>query len=170
MTARPSAGPPAADGELVITRLFDAPRRLVFAAWTEPERLMQWWGPRGFTTPSCELDPRPGGVWRVRMRPPTGADLWVRGTYREIVEPERLVFTSAWEDAAGNPGRETLVTVTFADRGEQTLLTFRQAVFETVESRDDHEDSWSSAFEMLAEYLASARAEVRPNKERSDDR
>ena len=79
-----------------------------------------------------------------------------QGVFREIVEPERLVFTYAWVDAKGKPGHETLVTVTFAEQSGKTVLTFHQGVFESITSRDAHGEGWSSAFELLAEYLAKA--------------
>jgi uncharacterized protein YndB with AHSA1/START domain len=154
MAANGNATTTTAERELVITRVFDAPRSLVFKAWTQPEHLMRWWGPRGFTLPSCTLDLRPGGAWRFCMRSSKGADHWHQGVYHEIVEPERIVFTYAWEDAEGKPKHETLVTVTFTEQKGKTLLTFRQGVFESVASRDAHEEGWSSTFEMLAEYLA----------------
>src|SRR2546422_5926224 len=114
--------------ELVITRVFDAPPRLVFKAWTEAERLVRWWGPKGFTMPSCKMDVRPGGAFRFCMRSPEGTDHWLQGVYREIVEPERLVCTWAWEDAEGKPGHETLLTVNFAEHGAKTKLTLHQAI------------------------------------------
>ena len=144
-----------ADRELVITRVLDAPRRLVFRAWTDPEQLARWWGPRGFTTIFSEADVRPGGAWRRRMRSSEGAECCGRGIYREIAAPERLVFTYAWEDADGNPGHETVVTVTFEALGDKTRLTLRQAVFETVTSRDAHDGGWSSCLDRFAEYLAA---------------
>jgi len=90
-----------AERELFITRTFDAPRRLVFQAWTDPKQLAQWWGPHGFTNPICELDVRPGGAIRIHMRGPDGAVYPMTGVYREIVAPERLVFTSAALDEKG---------------------------------------------------------------------
>lgn len=141
---------------LVITRVFDAPRRLVFKAWIEPEHAARWWGPQGFTTLSCEMDVRPGGIWRRCMRSPEGILCIKRGVYREVVPPERLVFTYADEDADGGLGHETLVTVTFAEQGEKTKLTLHQAVFDTVAARDAHEGGWTSCLERFAEYLASA--------------
>jgi len=146
----------AAERELVITRVFDAPRPLVFKAWTEPDRLVRWWGPQGFTTPSCTMDVRPGGAYRYRMRSAEGTDHWLRGVYREIVEPVRLVFTWAWEDSEGEPGHETLVTVTFAEDGGKTRLTMRQAVFESMNARDAHQGGWASCLDRLAEYVAAA--------------
>jgi uncharacterized protein YndB with AHSA1/START domain len=145
-----------AERELVVSRILDAPRRLVFQAWIEPEQAARWWGPQGFTTLSCEMDVRPGGAFRVGMRSPEGTDHWKRGVYREVVAPERLVFTYAWEDAAGKPGHETLVTVTFAEQGGKTKLTLHQAVFETVTSRDGHRTGWTSCLERFADYLVLA--------------
>ena len=80
----------------------------------------------------------------------------MRGVYREVVPPERLVMTFAWEDEAGQPGHETLITVTFADQAGKTRLTFEQGVFETVESRDSHLGGWSQFMDSLARYLATA--------------
>jgi len=143
--------------ELVITRILDAPRDVVFRAWTEPDRVARWWGPQGFVTTYCDMDIRPGGAFRVCMRSPEGAEHWKQGIYREIVVPERLAFTFAWEDAEGKPGHQTLVTVTLADRGGRTELTLHQAVFETVAARDDHRRGWTSTLQRFAEYLAGNR-------------
>jgi uncharacterized protein YndB with AHSA1/START domain len=154
MAAKNNTTTTTTERELVMTRVFPAPRALVFKAWTEPERIKQWWGPRGFTTLSCEMDLRPGGAWRTRSRSPEGTEHAEHGVFREIVEPELLVFTQAWEHADGTPKHETLVTVTFTDQGGKTLLSFHQGVFESVTSRDAHNEGWSSAFELLVEYLA----------------
>jgi uncharacterized protein YndB with AHSA1/START domain len=157
MTARNSAATtPRPQHELVITRIFDAPRRLVFKVWSQPEHLVRWWGPRGFTTPSLAVDVRPGGRFRTCIRSAEGRDSWMSGVYREVVEPERLVFTFAWEKD-GERGHETLVTVTFAEQGGKTELTFHQAVFETVEDRDSHEDGWSQCLDRLAAYREDAQ-------------
>ena len=93
---------PAGERELVVTRVFAAPRGLVFAAWTEPEHLKRWWGPKSFTMPYCEIDLRPGGVFLRCMRSPEGRDFWVTGVFREVVVPEKLVFTDSFADAQGN--------------------------------------------------------------------
>lgn len=146
----------AAQRELVITRVFDAPRSLVFKAWTEPERVMCWLGPKGFTALEFEMDLRPGGAWRSRMRSPEGTEYANGGIVREIVEPERLVFTFAWDDEDGKPGREMLVAITFAEREGGTEMTFTQAVFESAEDRDGHREGWGESFDRLAEYLAQA--------------
>ncbi len=147
--------------ELVVTRVFDAPRRLVFGVWTEPEHAARWWGPRGFVTLSCEMDVRPGGAWRRRMRSPEGTVHVKRGVYREVVAPERLVFTYADEDPGTGRrlGPETLVTVTFAEgAGGKTEVTLRQTGFEAEESRSSHEAGWTSCLERFAGYLASSAA------------
>jgi uncharacterized protein YndB with AHSA1/START domain len=144
----------AAKPELVITRVFDAPRELVWRAWTDPAAAVKWWGPKGFTVPDYKTDSRPGGAWRVCMRSPEGEDHWAHGVYREIVEPERLVYTWVWEKGARD---EKLVTVTFAEDGPtKTKLTLHQAAFETVEDRDEHREGWTESLDRLAEYVRSA--------------
>jgi uncharacterized protein YndB with AHSA1/START domain len=153
MAATADAAIPA-ERELVITRVLDAPRSLVFKVWTEPSHVVRWLGPKGFTAPSCKMDLRPGGAWQACIRSPEGTEHRMQGVYREIVEPERLVFTFAWENDQGEPGHQTLVTVTFAEQGGKTLLTFHQAVFETVESRDSHHGGWGECFDRLEDYLA----------------
>jgi uncharacterized protein YndB with AHSA1/START domain len=155
MNATTSAAAETMDRELLITRIFDAPRALVFKAWTEPDRAARWWGPQGFVTVYCNMDVRPGGAFRVCMRSPEGTEHWKQGVYREVVEPERLVFTFAWEDAEGKPGHETVVTVTFSEHGTKTKLTLHQDVFETVMARDAHQSGWTSTLECLADYLAN---------------
>jgi uncharacterized protein YndB with AHSA1/START domain len=156
MSAQTAVTSKSADRELVITRVFDAPRRLVFKAWTEPEHMMRWRGPKGFTVSVLGHELRPGGAYRIHMRSPEGTDHWLRGVYREIVEPERLTFTWAWEDEHGKPRHETLVTVTFAELDGKTRLTLHQAVFESVTACDAHRASWSSSLERLADFLASS--------------
>jgi uncharacterized protein YndB with AHSA1/START domain len=148
-----SAAFPGSDRELVVTRVFDAPRPTVFRAWTDPDRAAHWWGPKGFVSVSCEMEVWPGGTWRRAMRAPDGGLHIGRGVYREILAPERLVFTYAWEDSEGRAGHETLVTVTFAERGEKTELTLRQGVFETRAARDAHAAGWTSCLQRFAEYL-----------------
>ena len=143
------------DLKLVVERIFDAPRSLVFKAWIEPQHLLRWFGPRDYKVPSYTIDPRPGGSWRVCMVAPTGRENWVRGVFREVLEPERLVFTWAHENPDGTLGHETLITITFADLGAKTRLTLRQETFESVEARNEHNTGWTSTLECLAEYLAT---------------
>ncbi len=139
--------------ELVITRVFDAPRTLVFKMWIEPEHMVRWWGPRGFTLPSWKMDFRPGGAFRLVMRGPDDTDRRLRGVYREIVEPERLTFTFAWEDEQGQLGHETLVTITFAEDSAKTKLTLHQAVFDSVDQCGKHREGWTQMLDRLALYL-----------------
>jgi uncharacterized protein YndB with AHSA1/START domain len=87
---------------LVITRVFDAPRELVWKAWTQPQRFVRWWGPKGFTVPFCKIDLHPGGVMHFCMRSPEGRDFWNKGVFREVVEPERIVSTDSFSDEEGN--------------------------------------------------------------------
>lgn len=141
--------------ELLITRTFDAPQWLVWQAWTEPERLMQWCCPDGFTLLFCEGELQVGGSWRSAMRSPEGEKFVMSGTYREIAPCERLVFTHAWEE--GNaPGGETIATVHLAEHAGRTTMTFWQTGFDSVESRDGHEGGWSQAFDHLGQHLQKA--------------
>lgn len=135
--------------ELTITRVFDAPRALVFKAWTQPEHMMQWWGPKGYTTPTCEMDVRVGGALRLCMRSSEGNDTWVRGTFREVVAPERLVFTAI--DNA-NVSSETVITVRFEDLNGKTRLTMHQT-FGQREIARGAKEGWNTSFDRLAEYL-----------------
>jgi uncharacterized protein YndB with AHSA1/START domain len=155
------AAAPSPEPELVLTRLFDAPRELVFQCWTEPEHLRHWQGaPRGFTVPFSESDIRPGGFFRICLRSAEGVDRWIEGGYREIVKPERLVYTHTWLDADKKRGQETLVTITFLERDGKTEVTLRQTGFKLVESRDGHRYGWSSALDVLADYIGQARRSI----------
>ena len=142
--------------ELFITRVFSAPRELVFRAWTDPDIVKQWLGPTVFTATEFEMDRSPGGAWHSRMRSVDRVEHANRGVVRDVVEPERLVFTFAWDNEDGSPGREMLITITLADHPEGTEMTFHQAVFESDEDRDGHRGGWSESFDKLAEYLARA--------------
>jgi uncharacterized protein YndB with AHSA1/START domain len=158
--ANNAAKTPANDHEieertLVLSRVFDAPRALVYKVWTAPEHLARWWGPRGFTLISYKADARVGGTYRFGVRSPENTEHWAHGIYREITPPETLAFTHAWENPDGSPKHETVVTLTFAEQGEKTKLTLKQTLFETVTSRDLHRGGWSSTFELLEEYLAT---------------
>ncbi len=158
-----SGGAAATDAqvpELLITRIFDAPRPLVFAAWTESEHLKRWEGaPIGFTVTTEESDIRPGGRFRVCMRSADGVDHWLQGVYTEVVPPERLAFTHTWLRRDGTPGVETLVTITFVARGSKTELTLRQTGLDTLASHAGHTQGWNSTFDRLAGYLTHLDSE-----------
>lgn len=145
-----------ADLVLVITRMFDAPRELVFKAWTDPRHLVHWMGPRGFRSTVLHSDLRAGGAYRIHMEGPEGDDHWTQGVFREIVEPERLVMVGSWADANGNPiSPETVLTITLEEEGGKTRLTLHQAIFESITARDGHRGGWNSSLDRLAEYLAT---------------
>ena len=151
MAARNSTGKETAKRELFIERVFDAPRSLVFGAWSEPKHLMRWFAPKGFTVPACEMDFRVGGRYRLCMRSPEGRDYWVHGVYREIVAPERIVWTGTLED----DGNETLTTITFADHDGKTKLTVHQTYSFESDSTRGAPQGWAETLERLAEYVAN---------------
>jgi uncharacterized protein YndB with AHSA1/START domain len=134
----------------------------VFRAWTDAKQLDRWWGPKGFTNPVCEADARPGGAILIHMRAPDGTVFPMKGTFHEVLEFERLIFTArAHEDAAGNPQIQTFNTATFAERDGQTTLTLRAVV---VGSTPDvagpiggMEQGWSQSLDRLRE-VAESRA------------
>lgn len=152
-------------GELSITRIFHAPRELVWKAWTEPEYLTRWWGPRDFTAPVIKVDLREGGRYLYSMRSPEGQDFWSTGVYREIVEPEKIVATDSFADAEGNvvPAStygmsgdwppEMLVTVTFEDVDDGTKVTIRGAGIPAGENRDMAEAGWNESLDKLENVL-----------------
>jgi uncharacterized protein YndB with AHSA1/START domain len=140
---------------LIIERIFDAPRELVFRCWTEPEHFARWIGPQGFKSSILTWELRQGGKYLIHKRGPDGQEHWQQGVFQEIVPPERIVRTYCWADANGRPTRpETLLTVTFADLGGRTKLILHQSIFESVSARDAHRGGWASSLERLAEYLA----------------
>ena len=142
--------------ELVITRIFNAPRELVFRMWVEREHMERWGGPKGLEFSVITMDRRPGGAYRFRMREPNGTDHWSQGVCQEIVPSERFVFTAGWTDADGNPTSPvTLVTLTFEDVGGKTKFTLRQTGFENAAERDSHRTGYESTLDKLAEYLAT---------------
>lgn len=166
MAERNRAAAKSAERELVITRIINAPRDLVFKAWTEPERVMRWYGPKGYSMPFCKIDLRPGGVFHYCMRSPEGRDFWGKGIYREIVAPERIVYTDVLSDAKGNtidPAHygmgsdwptETVVTVTFVEHGGKTKITLQHSVPESVAKRTGARQGWIETLDRLAEDLA----------------
>jgi len=146
-----------AEKEVVITRVFDAPRELVFRAWTDPKLMAQWWGPKGFTNPVCELDARVGGAWHIVMRAPDGTEYPCGGVYREVVKPERLVFTNIATDKEGNPILDGLTSVTFAEHAGKTKLTLQTRAAAVVAYAAAYlagmETGWTQSLERLAEFV-----------------
>jgi uncharacterized protein YndB with AHSA1/START domain len=142
MAAR--TNPALAEYALEISRSFDAPPALVFKTWTAKEHLLRWWGPKNFTATSEKLDFRVGGAYRHRIHGPDGSSYGMSGVYREIVEPELIVFTFAWDDEP-----ETLITVKFMPEGGGTRLSFRQEPFADAAARDSHESGWGECLDRL---------------------
>jgi uncharacterized protein YndB with AHSA1/START domain len=142
---------------IVITRMYAAPPSVVFKAWTDPIELAQWWGPKGFTNSVCEIDPRVGGRWRIVMRAPDGAEYPCGGVYREIVEPNRLVFTNVAVDKNGQAIINGLTTVEFEEVGGGTKLTLRTAGTALVQYAAAYlkgmDAGWSQSLDRLAEQL-----------------
>jgi len=149
--------------EIIITRIFDAPRERVWAAWTEPKKLMQWWGPKDFTSPVCKIDLRVGGKYLYCMRSPDGQDFWSTGVYREIDKQERIVCIDSFADEKGNvvPAThygmsdfplELQVTVTFEKDDGRTKMVLRHVGIPPA-MREMCELGWNQSFDKLAESL-----------------
>ena len=148
------------DRVLVIERSFDAPRELVWDAFTKTDHLINWMGPRRHPAVSFEADVRVGGKWRGHLRSLDGSEnLWQGGKYLEVERPSRLVYTFQWDQHSEQAETfETIVTILFEDRDGKTLMKFYQSVFNTTSNRDGHVGGWNSAFDRLDEYLAARRA------------
>jgi len=148
--------------EIVIERVFDAPRELVWEAWVDPKQVDLWWGPRGFTTTTHEMDVRPGGVRRLTMRGPDGAEFVNKSVYKEVVRPERLVFahSGGGEDKTGVSFE---ATVTFDDLGDNKTRVTMRSLFPSVEMREMVVREFKAIeggrqnLERLAEHLAARR-------------
>jgi uncharacterized protein YndB with AHSA1/START domain len=160
-TSGPAQPAQSTEWDLVMTRVFDAPRELVFKVWTETKHLAQWWGPKGFTNPVCEMDVRTGGNIRIHMRAPDGVVYPMTGVFQEIVAPERLVFVSSALDDKGNPMFDVLSTVTFAEQRGMTTLTLQLRVIRTTAAAPQYlkgmEMGWTQSLDRLGEYLAKAQ-------------
>ena len=144
---------------LRMERIIAATPERLFALWTEPEELIKWWGPEGYTTPKHTMDVRPGGRWRTTMRSPDGKDHTVSGIYRTLDPPRRLVFTWGWDDDAGLRGHETEITVTFEPTTGGTRMVLLQQGFADADSRGRHEHGWGSSFVCL-ERAAKGQSDV----------
>jgi uncharacterized protein YndB with AHSA1/START domain len=173
LQATTGSAPAAHQGhDFVFTRVLDAPRELIFKAWTEPEHLKEWWGPKGFAMVSLRLDLRPGGVFHYCMRAPNGSEMWGKFVYREIVAPERIGFVNSFSDEKGNLTRhplssswplEVLNILTFTEHSGKTTLSLQGRPFNaTEEERTTFEAGFASmqqgfggTLDQLAAYLAS---------------
>lgn len=160
--------------EFVITRVLNAPRELVWKAYTEPERLAQWWGPKGFTCVSTKVDLRPGGTFHYCLRSPGGQEMWGKWTYREVVAPERMTTIVSFSDEKGNATRhpmsptwplEMLSTMTLTEQGDKTTITVTAAPYNSSETeRETFEagqeglnQGFGGTLDQLVEYLANAQ-------------
>ena len=161
--------------DFVISRVFDAPRDLVWKAFSEPERMKQWWGPKGFTVIVSKMDFRPGGTYHYGMKSPTGEPMWGKFRYREIVPPQRMVLVSSFSDEAGGITRhpmaptwplEMLSTFTFEDvPGGKTKFTLHWSAYNATDEEqktfdaghDSMRGGWGGTMDQLAAYLATAR-------------
>jgi uncharacterized protein YndB with AHSA1/START domain len=146
------------DREIVMTRVFDAPRELVFEAHTSCEHMEQWWGPRRYQVVDCKIDFRPGGEWRMVHRGSDGQEFGFHGEFREIVRPEKIVWTFEFE---GMPGHVSVDTLTLEEQDGKTRLT-ATSVFDSVEDRDGMlnsgmEEGAAETWDRLAEYLAAMK-------------
>jgi uncharacterized protein YndB with AHSA1/START domain len=165
----------ADNNDFVISRVFDAPRDLVWKCFTDPERMKQWWGPKGFTVTVSKMDLRPGGTYLYGMMSPTGEPMWGKFVYREIVPPERIVFVNSFSDEAGGVTRHPMApdwpllmlsTFTFEEEpGGRTRFTVRwqayqatpeeQKVFDA--SHESMRGGWGGTMDRLAAYLPTAQ-------------
>jgi uncharacterized protein YndB with AHSA1/START domain len=165
MTERRNAPTQASGSALVITRTFDAPRELVWKAWTEPERLKRWWGPKDFTAPISKIDLRVGGKYLNCMRGPDGKDYYTTGEYVEIVPFERLVYTDSFADENGNVVPATYygmsedmplqmrVTVTLDNLGGKTKMTLTHVGIPAGEMSEMTSAGWNESFDKLTKSL-----------------
>jgi len=158
-------------GEFVITREIGAPRERVWKAWTEAERLKQWWGPKGFVVTHCKVDLRPGGIMHYCLRMPDGNEMWGKFVYREILKPEKLVWVNSFSDEKGGVTRhpmspgwplEMLTTVSFDEAKGGTRVTVRWLPLDATdaerrtfeEGRASMKQGWTGTFEQFEQYLA----------------
>ena len=160
--------------EFVISRVFAAPRETVWKAWTERERLVEWFGPKGFKITTANLDLRPGGIFHYCMRSPDGHEMWGKFVYREIVAPERIVLVNSFSDVVGGLARhpmsptwplEMLSTTTFSEQAGKTTMTLKWAPLNATEeerktfeaAHKGMEQGWTGTLDQLSEYLADAK-------------
>ncbi len=137
---------------LHLEKVLQARTERVFAACVEPEKLAEWWGPAGFTSPSLDLDVREGGRYRITMQPPDGGAFHLRGEFSEVDPPRRLVYTFEWEEPDPDD-QETVVTLSLLDHREGTKLVVYQGPFATEARRALHEAGWTESLERLEQSL-----------------
>jgi uncharacterized protein YndB with AHSA1/START domain len=151
----------ASEWDLVLTRVLDAPRELVWKVWTDPAHLAMWWGPRGFTNPRCEWNAQLKGSIRIDMRAPDGVIYPMSGVFEEIVEPERIVFIGSALDENGNSMFDNRNIVTFVARGDKTELTLQVRVLTATARAPQHLNGmsmgWGQSIDRLSEYLAAKK-------------
>jgi len=144
------------DLTLELKRIVPAPPSVVFTAFSDALELAKWWGPRGFTTPSIEFEPRVGDSYRIEMQPPEGDRFFLTGVFLEVAPPVRLAYTFVWEEPDPDDV-ENSVALSFRDLGDSTEVVLLQGPFKTPERRSLHCDGWTDAFDKL-ERLVSAQA------------
>ena len=146
--------------ELTIVRIFDAPRALVWQAWTDPKMMTRWWGPKGFDNPVCELDVKVGGALRIVMRGIDGTEHPMKGLFQEIAPPERLVFTGIAVDESGKHLLEGVTTVTLEEQNGKTKLTLHTRAVGKVPQAEfmlgGMEQGWTESIDRLEHLLARA--------------
>jgi uncharacterized protein YndB with AHSA1/START domain len=154
---RSNAASNQTDHDVLLTRDIEAPRELVFEAWTNPKHLGEWWGPEGFTNRRCELELRPAGAIRIDLVGPDGTVYPMGGFYQEIVEPERLVFSSSVLDGLDHSLIDVINTVTFAPRGSKTRVTIEAHILRATEESAPYiegmETGWKQCLERLSAYV-----------------
>jgi uncharacterized protein YndB with AHSA1/START domain len=150
------------DLQLVVERVFDAPRELVWKAFTEPEHMARWWGPRGWNTTNERMEVKPGGVWHYCMRGPGGEESWGKAVYREVIAPSRLVYVDVFSDSEGNTNEnmpEMLITTEFIAEGNKTRVrsSSKFAAAEQLEAivKMGVVQGITETWDRLAEYLPS---------------
>jgi uncharacterized protein YndB with AHSA1/START domain len=148
----------AGDGLVLrLKRILPAPRAAVYRALADPGELAKWWGPRGFTAPSVDFDPRVGGTYRIAMQPPGGDLFYLSGEFREVDPPARLAYTFRW-DPPDPDDRQTVVALSLQDRGEGTEVLLTQGGFATEERRALHEEGWTDSLGRLEQVLGEVES------------
>jgi uncharacterized protein YndB with AHSA1/START domain len=140
---------------LEIERVFPAGPPVVFEAFSAPEELAQWWGPKGFTIPSLRFNPRAGESFRIEMQPPEGDAFYLTGQFRDVEPPSRLAYTFVWEDPDPDDV-ETLVELSFRELGESTKVVITQGPFKTEPRRELHRNGWTDSFDKLEQLISQA--------------